>query len=104
MFEFSIFITLLVSIFIFYFTIYFNLKKELGDLVTNETENKQKIINREEKIKILNTTTFILLVIIIILYKLPEFKPIINNINPNNILNHAKEFILKILPFKKKLF
>lgn len=107
MFDFSIFITLLVSVLIFYFTIFFNLKKEIDDL-TNSTsqkskENALKIHNRKRKLFLLNIITVVLFLLIIFLYSLPTLFDALNSIEPIDF-SYIANFFSKFLPFKKGFF
>lgn len=92
MFNFSILISLIVPIVLFYFSLYFTFKKEIEDF-TNASASKKsneiesKIQNRQRKLFLLNIITIILLLIVLLLYKLPT------------LIN-----IYEFLPFKKEVF
>lgn len=107
MFDFPILINLLIVIVIFYFTIYFNLKKEIDDYKnTSSMDNKNiklKIGNRKNKLLLLNFITIILLSITIILYFLPSIVNIFNNNESIGFSNIGIVFS-KLFPFRKGFF
>ena len=106
MFSFSVFITLLISILSFYFTLYFTLKKEITDLSSTSEKSKEiylKIENRKRIKKLIRNTTISLIISIIILYRLPF---IVTMLNDNKLINFSGigDFFLKFLPFKEGFF
>lgn len=111
MFDFSILISILFTICVFYFTLYITLKKEIGDLTSSSdksSENYLKINNRKNKLKILNIITIILIISITILYIFPiivtKFKEL-NLINSSlRIFSDIGDFLIKLVPFKKGVF
>lgn len=100
MFDFSIFITIIISILIFNLSIRINLKKEINDLNTEEPSQslKNKINNRIIQIKIINAITIILLLIITLLYAYPHIINMLHTLDP--LMNYP----LKILPFRIGFF
>lgn len=111
MFDFSILISIIIAILIFYFTLYINLNKEIGDLSSaskNSRENYLKINNRKRKLKLLNIITLVLVVLIILLYFFPNIIIIFQNIDLTNLnpitFSDIKDFMIKLIPFKKGFF
>ncbi len=107
MLDFPVFITLLVSLFVFYFTLYFNFKKEIDDLKFDTIQNSkaatQKINNRKKKIHFLNIITAFLVIVVILLYTYPFISDSFDDFDPT-ILSNITNFFSKILPFKKGFF
>lgn len=111
MFDFSILISALIAICIFYFTLYITLKKEIGDLTSSSnkpSENYLKINNRKNKLKILNIITIFLIFSVITLYLLPnivtEFKEMnLTSFSPITF-SDIGNFLMKLVPFKKSYF
>lgn len=108
MFDFSILITVIIAILIFYFTLFINLNKEIGDLTStsnNPTENYLKINNRIRKLRFLNIITLLLIIIVILLFALPNILTLIDLSNFEPIsFSDIGNFLLKLFPFKKGFF
>lgn len=100
MFDFSIFITIIISILIFNLSININLKKEINDLNIEEISQSRnvQIHNRKVQIKITNAITIILILSITILYLLPYITNILYSLDP------TPNYPLKILPFRNGFF
>lgn len=108
MFEISVLISLIVSIIIFFFTVYITLKKELDDLESASPKDTTKIHTRQKTIKYLKMITLFLLFIVILFFFLPSIIDLINNtlnfdFKPINF-SSIGDFLLKLVPFKKGFF
>lgn len=108
MFDFPILITLIISISIFYFSLYIPIKKELDDLASagtdkNSKENRIKRNNRKKNLFLLNIITISLYCTIILLYFAPLIIKKLSGLKPLN-LSDVINFILEYLPFKKGFF
>lgn len=107
MFDFPIFITIIVSLFVFYFTLYFNFKKEIDDLKFDIIQDSKiaqlKIHNRKNKIHFLNIITILLLIVVILLYIYPFLSDLFSNFD-STLLSDITNFFFKIFPFKKGFF
>lgn len=103
MFDFPDFITILVTWFVFYFTLSFNYKKEIDDLKSESVQNTKtaqlKIYNRKKKMRFLNIITVSLVIVVTLLY----LYPFLDNFDLT-ILSKITNFFSKILPFKKGFF
>lgn len=106
MFDFSILISLLVSVIIFYFTLFFSLKRELDDLsntIKKSDEIESKISIRRKSIKLLNILAIIFIIVILLLYNLPSIIISFSNIEPISF-SEIGQFLLKLVPFKEGFF
>lgn len=109
MFEFPIFITLLITLIVGYISIFFTFKKEIDDLRIDSKSNQDFKTNKDielkikERIKLLINLTIVflfLLVVIIILYIEPLIWEAIQSINIDEIIC----VIYKIAPYNEELF
>ncbi len=111
MFDFSILITVLIAILIFYFTLYITLKKEIGDLSSSQaksSENQSKIDNRKSKLKFLNIITIALVIIVVLLYLFPYIVTMLKKFDLTDFhpitFSDIGNFLTKLVPFKKGFF
>lgn len=100
MFNFSTFISLLVAIIAIYIPLIITLKKELEDLKITPETNKEKIINRQNKIKFINILCLSLVIIIILFYQYTTICTKVKSLVSSNIFIIIKNFFYSILPFK----
>ncbi len=111
MFDFSILVTALIAIIIFFFTLYINLKTEIEDLsdslIIND-EKHLKIVNRKRKLQFLIFITIFLVIFIILLYALPDIITIFKKIDLINLIQitfcDVGNFLLRFVPFEKGFF
>lgn len=99
MFDVGILITLLFTIIIFYFSVYFNFKSKKDDALQIEDEiiKNKRIKNISNNISILRIVTIFLTILAILLYLLPKVLKIETNEFDISIL-------LKVVPFRKGFF
>lgn len=103
MFDFGVFIAIVIAIIGAFFPIYFTLNKEIQDLLIQPQRTEEinlKIRTRKKiKIKLIIITTFLFL-LILILFFLPNITTVFENFTPLS-LSDVGNFLYKFVPFKE---
>lgn len=103
MFDFSVFISLIVPIISIYLPLNISLNKEIKDLLIQPqiTEEIRLKICTRKKIKIkLNIITILISLLIVVLFILPNITTVFENFTPLS-LSDIGNFLLKLVPFKE---
>lgn len=96
MFEFGTLITILITIILGYITLYFTFRHQLDEIESNNSNDKKYENRIRKRIKFINFFFPILIIIIIILYFLPDIELIYTQID--------FKFITNFFPFKEGFF